>query len=242
MGELDDWNSILFVEERFHTNQHPIVKTLREKGHDVHFLASRKQQSEEYSKLQPDFVRYSILFRLLYAILRDARTEGRFYRTSDKFVHKYGLPKLRWYHRYLSATEPDLIVLKGYNVITFLTILYAKVRGIELLFYDQDPVYGYVEKSTSRAIGKGLQSWLCRERFVRFSPVQGNETETKDRPHTYYLPFVAEPHPAGDTRDYAPKGTIRFVMVGNFTSPRKNHIPLIEAVERLADTHDVQLS
>jgi glycosyltransferase involved in cell wall biosynthesis len=31
-------------------------------------------------------------------------------------------------------------------------------------------------------------------------------------------------------------------MVGKFTSPRKNHIPLIKAVERLADTHDVQLT
>jgi glycosyltransferase involved in cell wall biosynthesis len=242
MEHLSDWKSILFVEVRFHPNQHPIVEELLERGHEVEFLSLRKQKAETYSSLHPDFVRYSALFRLFYSLLRGKRSSEQIHETSDTFVHKYGVPKLGWYYRYLSRADPDLIVLKGYNVITYCTILIANRIGADLLFYDQDPVYGSLEQSKSRSIAVRLQETVCRKPFVRFSPVRGEETGAKAHENAYYLPFVARPDPAARSRSYVPDGTVRVLMIGKFTSPRKNHKQLVRIMEDLDKFYDVQLT
>lgn len=240
-SELDGTETVLLIQPRYHTNQHPVVKTLQQRGHEVHFLALRSDGSETYELLYPDYVEYSRLFRWLYTTVVEPDSSGPIQQTDDTRLHKFGVPSLGWYYRYLGRVDPDLVIVKGYNVITYLTILLTERFEYDIVFYDQDPVYGPVETSTSRDIATRLSQLRHGDRFVRISPVRG-EGDRKYRERSYYLPFVAEPDPACTERAYCPTGTVRLLMIGKFTSPRKNHLPLLEVVDRLQAEYEVSLT
>ena len=52
---------ILFVAPRYHTNQTYIVKTLREKGHNVYFFVSRIGKTEDHSIIRPKIIKVNFL-------------------------------------------------------------------------------------------------------------------------------------------------------------------------------------
>lgn len=231
---MDDVDSILLIQKRYHTNQHPIVSTLLDKGHEVNFLALERGQSEEYSRLEPDLIQFSPIFLFFHSLF----TQFVF----DIDRHRVGIPAILWYYRYLQKTDPDIITVKRYFAISFATILYAKILGINIAFYDQEPLYDDDSFYIKRRLAVGLYYILHGERFVRYTPVLGDPNERLAIPRSYYIPFVAPSTGESDEQHHFPDGNINVIMVGKLRVPRKNHLMLLASVTSLVERYDLTLT
>lgn len=232
--ELEQVDSVLMLQRRYHTNQHPIIKLLVERGHEVHFLALAKEPQEEYSVIQPDLIHYSTIFLLFESLINRV--------VSDMFRYRYGFPSFIWYYRYLQQKDPDIIIIKEYYVNSILTTLYAKWFDIDLIFYDQAPVYGSDISYTKRRFAYIVYYLLYKERFVRFSPVLGNPSAGYAVPRSHYIPFVADSNLDIKHRTYDQGDEIKIIMIGKLHSRRKNHLSVIKVVDVLADMYNVSLT
>lgn len=224
---MEDVDSVLFVQRRYHPNQYPIVEALQERKHTVRFLSLKRGYSEDYSTLRPDFLAYSRFFLLLYFLCRPI--------FGDDIRYRYGVPRPLWYYRYLREVNPDVIIVKKYFAITFVTILYAKVLNVDLVFYDQAPVYGDESDYRKRKLATAVYYVFHREHLVRYSPVLGNPNEDEAIPRSYYIPFVAPTPLSPPDREYFNGGCINVMMVGKLHQERKNHLLLLRVVDKLRE-------
>ena len=234
MDGLEDKDTILFIQRRYHTNQYPTVTALQEHGHTVRFLSLRRGPNEDYSNLEPDFLSYSWLFLLCYSFAK--------YLFGSNFLHRYGIPRPLWYYRYLTDVKPDLIIVKKYFVVSFVTVLFARLLGIDVLFYDQAPVYADSSSYKKRRLMSKFYYLLYRERFVRYSPVLGNPDEELALPRSYYIPFVAPRSPQSLEREYFAGDQVNIMMVGKLGQERKNHLLLLRTVNSLRDEFDLSVT
>lgn len=141
---MEGYDSILLVQHRYHTSQHPVVKTLKQKGHEVHFLSLDRTGIETYDALSPDLIKKSAIFTIIATLVA---TVGL-----GTLREKYAWSVSFWYLTYLRRTDPDLIILKKYYSKPISTIILARLLGIEVLFNDQTPVYGDAESYTKRKV------------------------------------------------------------------------------------------
>ena len=56
----------LYVAPRYHTNQVPIIRGLKRKGHEVCFLSQYAGKVEDYSDLTPTVIGYSGFFLFFF--------------------------------------------------------------------------------------------------------------------------------------------------------------------------------
>ena len=65
----------LYVAPRYHTNQVPIIRGLKRKGHEVCFLSQYAGKVEDYSDLTPTVIGYSRIFlffdRIYVALMKN---------------------------------------------------------------------------------------------------------------------------------------------------------------------------
>jgi glycosyltransferase involved in cell wall biosynthesis len=233
-GGIGAVESILMIQYRYHTNQHPIVSLLLSKGHDVEFLALEREKQEEYSAIKPDVIRYSIVFLAIERIARQY--------IGQRFRYRYGFPPLLWYYEYINNNDPDMIIIKDYYVISLVTIVYAKLLDTEIVFYDQAPVYASNTSYTKRYIAYVMYYFIHRERFPRFSPVLGDPSSGYAVAKSYYIPFAAYSDLDIEDRKYITDNEISIIMIGKLHSRRKNHLMLISVIEDLAKKYDISLT
>lgn len=233
-SKLEEIDTILLIEKRYHTNQHPVVTSFLDAGHNIRFLALEKEQNEEYSALTPDMVKFSPVFIFIHMIVH------RFLVEIDRY--RVCIPSVVWYYRYLRSVDPDLVVVKKYTATSFATIIYTKLLGIELVFYDQAPVYDDNPFYIKRWFATLLYYFANGERFVRYTPVLGNPKERVAIPRSYYIPFVAPSGVTADQRSYFRDSCVNILMVGKLHSRRKNHIKLLKSIAGVADKYDIRIT
>lgn len=231
---MEDRETILLVQRRFHTNQYPVVKSFLKEGHDVRFLAQDRHRQEVYDALEPDLVRLSTVSRLFHWLAGSVLPEDLRYTLA--------IPSLGWYWRYLRSVDPDLVIVKQYVALSFVTILFTRLQGIDLIFYDQEPVYGRGNRYTKRRIATAVYYLLHGERFVRISPVLGEEGGEPVIPRSYYVPFVADPDVDVGDRDYLESNNVRVISVGKLHHERKGHVLLLRAIHVLSEHYDLELT
>jgi glycosyltransferase involved in cell wall biosynthesis len=123
-----------------------------------------------------------------------------------------------------------------------LTIFYARILDIDIIFYDQSPLYGDKVRYHKRKIAAYIYYFLNREPFVRITPVLGDEGCDIARPRSYYVPFVAPTWLSPDERSYLEDGYVDIVMIGKLHQERKNHLMLLDVIDELEATYRLRLT
>jgi glycosyltransferase involved in cell wall biosynthesis len=129
----------------------------------------------------------------------------------------------------LHSVSPDLAVLRRTRWLSRLTYWHCLSRGRPCVGYDQRP---YLAGTARRRL---LRDILGGQPVHRLTPVYGR-TDGASRPDPWaaYVPLPVRSMPEGETRPYAPDGVVRILCVGKLVQPRKRHLLLLEALERLA--------
>lgn len=221
---------ILFVAPRYHTNQHALVKALQQKGHEVRFHVLRKGLNENHSLLTPIVIPTS---RRLDALLdRIAKMGRRFDRTV------YASPPLNDYMAVLREWLPDLMVIRDpQHTASAVAAIAARRLKVRTLLYTQGPVHAHTgaRVRTLRHLGT---RWLGGQWI---SPVLGDaDSAPRAHPSFHYVPFVADPD-AKQKDTWFLGDKVNVLGIGKFV-PRKNHLLLLRAIDRLRATKDVTLT
>ena len=83
----------LYVAPRYHTNQVPIIRGLKRKGHEVCFLSQYAGKVEDYSDLTPTVIGYSRIFLFFDRIYAVSYTHLRAHETDSYLVCRLLLEK-----------------------------------------------------------------------------------------------------------------------------------------------------
>lgn len=221
---------VLFVQPRYHTNTHPMVRALKNAGMEVKHVSQTANEGEHYSALRPEVLGYSSVFELI------AKAAGY---QEHSFGVKWGWPPLRKFRTVIREFEPDIIVTKGYTIYSLSAIVFGKLHGAGTVLYVQIPSYEPEEESNT---WNWLHDTLFGYPLVRITPIRGNEDGYRS-PGRYYLPFTVDLSLASYEKPEGPTdGPIEIMSIGKFGQERKNHRLLLDAVASLRSEYDLRLT
>jgi hypothetical protein len=212
---------LLFISPRFHTNQIPIISTIVNNNHKVSFLVLYQGKSEDHSILTPQFLKLSLVSRLVNKVLN---REG-----DIDFIRDYGIPSVGSLYKQINQINPDIVIIRGSNWLTFTVVLIAKLQSRKLIFYNQHPLYR--KWSRQRLIKYQILKTIHNGPIIEITPVLGDVSQPKSRnPHCYYLPFVV--YPSGlkeaNKKSNNNNNNISIMSIGKFV-PRKKPLIITES-------------
>ncbi len=195
---------IVFIVHRFHTNLYFPTKALIDAGHDVKVVVPVKEIHKNLSEN--------------YTYLKPIRISDN--QLSVHFVYQQ-----------LRAWQPDLLFLRYHEGKWKLFSFIALFLNIKRVTYDQSPNMG---NSLIKQKSRPVRRFLRGEPIKIMTPVinTGIPGKYKD-PFSHYIPFPIEPVCHINHRPYTSNGCIRFLCVGKLAEVRKNHILLIDALEKI---------
>jgi glycosyltransferase involved in cell wall biosynthesis len=209
---------ILFVQWRFHPNQHAFVAALVDAGATVRFIARHIGPGEDHSQVQPVVLGRSWISELL------VRVGGPLH---------FGFPPVRPLIGAMRSFEPDTVVVRGYGLGSLLPMVIAAVQGARVVMQEQKS-WDRPDGVLIRCINWGFATVLRRP-IIRVSPIA---PEDDPATHRYRIPFVCESAPAPVQRR---DGPLQILHVGKLGQPRKNHLQLLDVLERVLVDADVEL-
>lgn len=224
----------LYVAPRYHTNQIPIMKGLKERGHTVCFLSHYAGRVEDYSCLTPEIVGYSKIFEAI----------DRFYvkvlhRNDPKAADRKllcGFPPIFRLAGKIRKYKPDVAVIRERSVYSMVAYLICRRYRIPAILYNQSPLWVEEKNDLPHRFVRSLTP------RVRMTPVTGKPgpglVREKD---AFFVPFVAEAKLSPEEKEYHTDGVIRIFAVGKYEK-RKNILMLAEAVKELSDRYVVHLT
>ncbi len=138
----------------------------------------------------------------------------------------------------LDDISPDMTLLRYTKGVSRKVFWLALFRKIPMLGYQQRAVNNprNMLRLAYETVVQGLP-------MQRFSPVRGlTHNGVRDDPHARYIPLpVAQArHPVKRTVDTG--GPLRILCVAKITQPRKRHMLLLDAIEKLVEQHDCAVS
>ena len=224
---------ILFVAPRYHTNQTTIVKTLLEKGHEVHFHAVYRGFTEDHSLVEPVIVPESRLSVVIRRLFGDDGVQQRGY-----------LPKPYLYWRLFKQFQPDLIIIRAhFRIFTWLVAFYARLTGCRVVFYEQRTIENLRQLFHWRGIRPAARKLRFELRNIFFdaawmTPLSSDQTDREPLPaRCYYVPFAVPVKSIRRERSTHP----RILVVGKFER-RKNHLLMVQAAARLAKRYEFDVT
>ena len=225
----------LYVAHRYHTNQVPIMKGLREHGHEVCFISHYQGKLEDYSDVTPVFAGYSKVFcavNWIYVHVLQRKNS----KACDMRL-KYGFPSMGKIRKIVSGFRPDLMIIRERSVYSIFTCLACKGLKIPMILYNQSPLWeDEIKNDLPHRIVKGLLP------KIRITPVLGVEGKNKVKePGAVFVPFVMEPRLSPEQKEWFQKGKINLLCVGKYEE-RKNIRMLLEVFLKLADRYDLSLT
>jgi glycosyltransferase involved in cell wall biosynthesis len=135
----------------------------------------------------------------------------------------------------LAETDPDLTIIRRAPRLSRRIALAAIAQRRRCLAYDQQPyLIGHAAALRNRLMFQG--------RIMRMTPVRGLSNDAAADSAAYYLPFPVASLTSGRRRKWAPDDTIRILCVAKLAQPRKNHLMLLEVLEKLAARHRFTLT
>lgn len=224
----------LYVAPRYHTNQVPIMRGLKRKGHEICFLSQYAGKVEDYSDVTPVVVGYSRFFLFLDACYIKAM--GRWdTRARDRKI-KCGFPAVGKLARHIRDFDPDVAILRERSVYSMFAYLICRRYHVPAILYNQSPLW---EDSVKNDLPHRLVRMITPK--VRMTPVYGNEKKGKViEPGAAFIPFVMEPAFRAEERIWQKNGVTHIFCIGKYEK-RKNQQMMIEVIEMLSEEYNLQL-
>lgn len=225
---------ILYLAPRYHTNQIPIMKGMREHGHEIYFFSHYAGKIEDYSYVTPEIIGYSPLYQIYDAIYT------KWLHPNDPMAgdHKLlrGFPPIFKLNRRMKAVKPDLVIMRERSVYSMVSYILCKMHGYQTILYNQSPLWeGKRDDFAHRIVDKLTPK-------VRMTPVMGKEEPglIKDE-KAFFVPFVMETKVAPENREYLCDGMIHIFTVGKYEK-RKNLQMMVEVFEQLKENYPIHLT
>ncbi len=203
---------VLYVAPRYHTNQVPIMKGWLREGHDVLFISQVVSAGEDHRDIKPLELGFSKFFTFFFELSN--LVKGR--RDPDeKFAvySKKGFPPIFRLHQVLSTFKPDVAILRERSLYNIVVYQMCKLMDIPCILYNQSPVW------EPKRVHKPMLWRVVRKLSprYRYTVSLGEEGPEMDRdPHTYYVPFVMEPHIRPEEKSYFKDGIVHFLFVARY--------------------------
>lgn len=230
--------TFLYVAPRYHTNQVPIMEYLVNQGHNVHFLAYRKERTENYNVVVPQLCKPSIYYRIReYLFFR--KETGSIER--ELFRMRKFIPSFFWTLIYIRRVKPDVIIIRNRNFAASVVYLASKICRIShVLLYTQDACYTKQVKRNT-VLKRFIKSIIFPQKV--YSPVEMSEVSADKLYATncHFIPFAMHfDDRVMQNREYNRGGYINILDVGKYRD-YKNHFVLVKAVTLLPENVQKQL-
>ncbi|MBE6687524.1 MAG: glycosyltransferase family 4 protein [Ruminococcaceae bacterium] len=225
---------LLFIAQRFHTNQFPIIKGLIDAGHEVNYIVQTVGTSEDHSILVPEKMKLSLFGKMV-----DKHYKKKLDATAyESKMTENTYPSFGWMFRRIKALRPDVVILRYRTPATLTANLVCKLLGIKTVLYNQTALYSKKGKKQSFK-SKIIFALLPKVRMttVEISDVfdlKYHRDEHYIKEHDYFLPYIFEPSPEAADRSYFKDGKLNILDVGKYR-PYKNHFVLARAVKVMKD-------
>ncbi len=224
----------LYVAPRYHTNQIPIMKGLKEQGHEVFFFSHYKGKIEDYSFVIPEIIGYSPLFLLVNNIYTRIQKKKNIMADDWKLLH--GFPPIIKMYRKMKKINPDVVIIRERSIYSIITYLICRTLHIKAILYNQSPVYEKIKNDMAHKLVRRLTP------KVRMTPVMGMESpDKKKETYVFFVPFIMDLKCSPEERTYCPGGEIRIFTVGKYEK-RKNLIMIAGVVKKLCRVYNIHLT
>lgn len=224
----------LYVAPRYHTNQAPIMKGLKEQGHVVCFLSHYAGKIEDYSCLTPEIVGYSPIYKAL-----DYLYVNLLHRNDPKAADKKllcGFPPIVRLSKIIKNFKPDVVIIRERSIYSMITYLICSHYRIPSVLYNQSPLWVEEKSDLPHRIVRRLTP------KVRMTPVMGNPKPglvREDR--AIFVPFVMETKLSPEHKNYCRDNTFHIFVVGKYEK-RKNILMLAEVINALSQKYELHLT
>lgn len=225
---------ILYIAPRYHTNQIPIMKGLREHGDEIHFFSHYAGKIEDYAYVTPEIIGYSPLYRIYdYVYTRWLHSNDPM--AGDRKLLRGFPPVFKLNHK-MKEIAPDLVIIRERSVYTMVAYLLCKIHHFKAILYNQSPLWLEKRDDISHKIVDRLTP------KIRMTPVKGNAAPGLFRDeNARFVPFVMEVSKEAEQRSYLKDGIVHIFTVGKYEK-RKNLQMMLEVFERIEPKYPVRLS
>lgn len=224
----------LYVAPRYHTNQIPIIRGLKEHGHEVCFFSHYAGKIEDYDYIVPDIIGYSWFYQII-----DFVYVKLFHKREPKAADKkllIGFPPIFRLNRKLKAYNPDIVIIRERSVYSMVTYVLCKRHHYQTVLYNQSPVFNDVKDDFAHRLVRQLTP------KVRMTPVLGNpDAGIEKEEAVFFVPFVMELQVSPEGRNYCRDGCVHILTVGKYEK-RKNLLMMLEVIKELSAEYDVKLT
>lgn len=219
---------ILYCAPRFHTNQIPIIKGLKENGDEVSFWSEYIGGTEDHSILQPVVMKKSWITKIINLYL-----EKKYYPNIPENKETFWfMPSICWVIKELHKNTPEVVIVRERSFCNFLIKTCAKMQGIKcVLLYNQTAVFKTKDIN-------GLKSKIGKLVFAktRITPVEYERVATGEEyfkdDNAIFVPFVYDVCDAAFERKYLKHKVPHILEIGKFRD-YKDHFTFVKALEIL---------
>lgn len=225
---------VLYVAPRYHTNQTAIMKGWLSRGDEVCFLAQYAGKLEDYTIIKPKVIGYSSFFILLNNLYIKIIKRTNEYAINMRL--RYGFPPVGKLYLAMKKFSPDVVITRERSVYSIVVTILCRINGWPVILYNQSPL---MEESKKDILHRIMYNLTPK---YRITPVYRSKknSQCKD-PNAFFLPFLMEPHISPEDKEYFLEGYINLLCIGKYQK-RKNHLLMIEVVERLATKYPIRLN
>ena len=225
---------ILYIAPRYHTNQVPIMKGMKENHHQIFFFSHYAGKIENYDYVMPEIIGYSKLYQWF----------DRFYveklHPDDPMARDFmllkGFPPIFKLNKRMKAVKPDLVIIRERSVYSMVSYVLCKLHRYTCILYNQSPLWEESREDLAHRVVDSLTP------SVRMTPVKGEEAAGLHKdPNAFFVPFVMEAKVAPDRRDYFRDGKIHIFTVGKYEK-RKNLQMMLEVFRELQNKYPITLT
>lgn len=225
----------LYIAPRYHTNQMDIMKGLTEHGNEVCFISHYAALIEDYSCVAPVVLGYSKLYQIfdfLYVKVIHRKDPA-----AIVYKIQHGFPPVRKLRKLICDFAPDLVILRERSMYSMVAYLICRKRGYPCILYNQSPLW---TEAPRRDLLHRIANQLSPK--LRMTPVMGvKKPGTSIKKNDYFVPFIVEVRKTPQERTYFANDTIHILCIGKY-EPRKHHLMLLKAVEKLRERYDIHVT
>ena len=225
---------IMFIIPRYHTNQTEWINGLIINGNEVDLLVQYKGLTESYENIEPSLVPESAISRLRRTCIEKSKLPDNIKTNKKMTIFTPSLSKL--YGR-INKFKPDIIIVRDRTKLSAYSYIICKVLKIDCILYNQIPYMLNKDKSLIKRVMNFLFFPKYRMTPVRNTKIDDDNIKAKN---DFYIPFAVR-FIEDRSRQYFKNNRINILTIGKFYE-RKNHLLLINVINKLKDYYKVHLT